>query len=218
MEAPRSWRRRVADWYSAGTPRQRGFVPCTNGWKVHDPLQPPRRADTRHLRCHEGEAIQFLIETISSGSSAEGRAVLSWRQHVNPLVPLGLRAFFPWFSEVGDLSQAVSEVRAAALRGVYPYCAPTFTAGRCCQSPKKKRACSAHPLSGFREAFQAGTHSYSCIAACTFSSASMRDLKRARLSNSLRTDLLRSAVTALGRAPCARRAFKHGGERLSLTT
>ena len=40
----------VADRFSAGTPRRRRFVPCTNGWKVHNPLQPPQQADTRHLR------------------------------------------------------------------------------------------------------------------------------------------------------------------------
>src|SRR5690349_18017560 len=44
-------RRRVAGRIYAGTPRRRESVPCTNGWKVHASLQPPRRSDTRHLRC-----------------------------------------------------------------------------------------------------------------------------------------------------------------------
>lgn len=57
--ASRLWRRRVTDWYSAGTPRQRGFVPCTNGRKVHDPLQSPRRPDTRRLRCHREKQVHF---------------------------------------------------------------------------------------------------------------------------------------------------------------
>ena len=34
-------------------------VPCTNGWKVHAPLQLPRRPDIRLLRCDGQEALTF---------------------------------------------------------------------------------------------------------------------------------------------------------------
>lgn len=76
-EASRPRRRRVADWYSAGTPRQRGFVPCKNGWKVHVPLQPPRRPDTRRLRCHGGKLEQFWVRVLMSGRREPVATVLS---------------------------------------------------------------------------------------------------------------------------------------------
>src|SRR5205814_10637419 len=44
----------------AGSPRDWSVFPRTNGWKVRDSLQPPRRSDTRHLRYDERSASRLL--------------------------------------------------------------------------------------------------------------------------------------------------------------
>jgi len=40
---------------------------CTNGWKVHIPLQPPRRTDTRRLRIGEEQVTisKLMIDQIN---------------------------------------------------------------------------------------------------------------------------------------------------------
>ena len=50
-------------------------VPCTNGWKVHAPLQPPQRTDTRRLRFNgkqDGKRYAGLLDSASHFSKYVG--------------------------------------------------------------------------------------------------------------------------------------------------